>query len=319
MRRFTLVAGLTAVLGFVLAAPLSAGSSFPEVIPLPKGFQPEGIATKGTTFYVGALQNGAIFRGDVRTGTGSVLVPARSGRMATGMKVDRRNRLFVAGASTGQAYVYDARTGADLAFYQLTASPSFINDVIVTKSAAFFTDSFTSVLYRIPIGRNGQLGATAQPLPLIGVVSVPGQFNVNGIDATPDGETLVIVQSNTGKLFTVDPDTGVAREINLGGQNVVNGDGLLLDGRTLYVVENFDNRVAVVQLDRRLTRGTIVTFLTHPSLDIPTTVADVGRRLYIPNARFTTPATPATDYWVTQLRKPSGDDGDDEQGDNDDG
>ena len=47
---------------------------FPEVISLPDGFRPEGIAVgNSSTFYVGSLANGAIYRGDLRTGEGSLL------------------------------------------------------------------------------------------------------------------------------------------------------------------------------------------------------------------------------------------------------
>ena len=56
---------------------------FPEVINLPNGFQPEGISTgRGTSFYVGSLFDGAIYRGDLRTGKGAVLVPGVDGRVA---------------------------------------------------------------------------------------------------------------------------------------------------------------------------------------------------------------------------------------------
>src|SRR5215212_9535610 len=106
----------------------------PDVIALPNGFQPEGIATgRGSSFYVGSIPTGDIYRGSLRTGEGDVFIDAPDGRSATGIKVDRRNRLFVSGARTGQAYVYDARTGAERATYQLTTQPSFINDVVVTR------------------------------------------------------------------------------------------------------------------------------------------------------------------------------------------
>src|SRR4051812_30867812 len=81
-------------------APLAAKGgtpSFPSVIALPTGFSPEGIAFgRGHTFYVGSIPSGAIFRGDAATGSGSVLVSAQPGRQSSGIKVDQRNRLFVA-------------------------------------------------------------------------------------------------------------------------------------------------------------------------------------------------------------------------------
>ena len=66
MRRILL---LTAFLVVMTATAATAKSSFPEVIPLPNGWQPEGIAVgNGTTFYVGSIPTGAVYRGDLRTG-----------------------------------------------------------------------------------------------------------------------------------------------------------------------------------------------------------------------------------------------------------
>src|SRR5688572_32903620 len=96
-----------AVLLLVVLSFTSIGSafaqSFPDVIPLPDGFQPEGIATgTGTTFYVGSIPTGAVYRGDLRTGEGEVLVQPQAGRAAIGRKYDDRSGvLFVAGAPPG--------------------------------------------------------------------------------------------------------------------------------------------------------------------------------------------------------------------------
>src|SRR5688572_33072819 len=136
-----------AVLLLVVLSFASIGStfaqSFPDVIPLPDGFQPEGIAAgTGTTFYVGSIPTVAIFRGDLQTGEGEILVPAQEGRSATGLKFDERTGLlFVAGGATGYAYVYNAETGENVAAIQLETRASFINDVVVTEDAAYFTNS----------------------------------------------------------------------------------------------------------------------------------------------------------------------------------
>ncbi len=303
MRSLVLFVAATAAL--VAPAALTAKTSFPELISLPNGFQPEGIAIgRGTTFYVGSIPTGAVYRGDLRTGKGAVLVPGAEGRAAIGLAVDRRNRLFVAGGPTGKAFVYDAATGRQLALYQLAsgAGATFVNDVFVTRNGAWLTDSNRHVLYRIPIGSNGALGSSAQTLPLTGDFQPAPGFNLNGIEATPDGKTLVVVQSATGKLFTVDPATGASEEIDLGGATVQNGDGLLLRGRTLSVVQNMLNRIAVVRLAADLSSGTVVRHLTDPDLDVPTTIDRLGNRLYAVNARFGTPPGPSTEYQVVQLR-----------------
>ena len=307
MRRLVLL--FAAILTITSASTAEAEKPFPEQIDLPNGFGPEGIdIARGGVFYVGSIPTGAVYSGSVRTGLGDVLVPAQQGRPAIGVDVDRRGRIFVAGGPTGAAFVYNADTGAPLASYQLTSPspPTFVNDVIVTRDGAYFTDSIKPFLYRIPIEPNGALGATSEAIPLGGDITYQAGFNVNGIDATPDGKTLVIVQSNTGQLFTVDPATGVATLIDLGGDTVPSGDGILLDGKTLYVVQNFLNQVSIVALDANLAGGRVTETLTSPGFDIPTTIAEFGNRLYAVNARFTTPLEPTTPYWVTQLRKPSG-------------
>ncbi|HEY7603566.1 MAG TPA: hypothetical protein VH760_04825 [Gaiellaceae bacterium] len=309
VRILTAVAALAAV-GTVLVAGSPAATEkgpFPKVIQLPTGFRPEGIEIgKGTTFYVGSVANGAIYRGNLRTGTGAILIPGAAGKSATGIELDRRNRLFVAGAATGNAYVYDARTGASIRTYTLGTAPTFINDVVVTSTAAYFTDSQKPVLYRVPIGPGGALG-DAQTITLGGdYVHVDGQFNLNGIDATTSGRTLVAVQSAGGKLYRIDPANGTATLISLGGESVPNGDGILLTDNTLYVVQNQLNQVAVIALGRGLSDGRIFARLTDPALSVPTTIDDLGRRLYTVNARFGQPSPETLTYEVVQLRKPRG-------------
>lgn len=306
MRRMLTLAATLAGVVAVLAGGSSAQNAFPEVIPLPNGFRPEGIEVgKGTTFYVGSVANGAIYRGNLRTGAGAILVPGETGKTATGIELDNRNRLFVAGAGTGKAHVYNARTGASIQTFTFASAPTFINDVVVTRTVAFFTDSQNAVLYRISIGQRGALSALDE-LPIGGDFKLANGFNLNGIDATRNGKTLVAVQSNTGKLFRIDPANGVAREISLGGESVPNGDGILLTGKTLYVVQNQLNRVAVIALSANLASGRVVTRLSDPDFSVPTTIDDHGRRLYAVNARFGIPNPDSAAYQVVQLSKPRG-------------
>ena len=288
------------VLASVAALPTTAGAAtFPDTIRLPDGWQPEGIASgRGTSLYVGSIPTGAVWKGDARTGRGDVLVAGQPGRSAIGIKVDRRNRLFVAGGATGKAFVYDARTGADLASYQLApaGAATFVNDVVVTAKAAWFTDSRIQQLYALPLGRHGRLPAQdrVRTLPLTGDLVYQEGNNLNGIVAARGGRTLLSVQTNTGKLFRIDPRTGVTCEVDPGGASLVNGDGMLLAGRVLFVVQNRDNRIAVVKLSRSLSRGRVVATLTDPDFDVPTTIAFQAGRLYAVNARFgTTDPQPA--------------------------
>ena len=305
MKRFRMLAG-AAVTALVMAVTAGA-APFPDVIALPDGFQPEGIATgRGHTFYVGSIPTGAIYGGDLRTGTGALVVPPQPGRMAAGIKVDNRGRIFVAGVFTGDAYVYDADTGASLATYHLgPPGESMVNDVVLTKDAAWFTDSFRPVLYRVPVSPNGALGGQGdvEEVAVTGDFALAPGFNLNGIEATPDGKTLIAVQTNLGRLYRIDPETGEADLIELAGGDVASGDGPVLDGRTLYVVQGELDRVAVVRLSPALDSGVIVGYLTNRALDVPATIAEHGNRLYAVNARFGVADPNTASYSVVQLRK----------------
>ena len=106
MRRLPLLSLLVLVLvAAATAGPAVALAPLPETIPLPRGFEPEGIASgSGATLYAGSLSTGAVWAASSSTGRGERRVAPREGRSAAGLKVDR-GRLFVAGAQTGNGYV----------------------------------------------------------------------------------------------------------------------------------------------------------------------------------------------------------------------
>lgn len=277
-------------------------NDFPSRIELPNGFRPEGIAIKGKSFFVGSLGTGAIYRGDLRTGTGTVINNGETtGASSVGLAVDHNGRVFAAGGATGKARVVDGRTGQLITVIPLTTATTFINDVVIARGSAWFTDSVNPVLYRVPLDLVGQV----QTVPLTGAIVYGTGNNVNGIDATADGKTLVLVQTNAGKLFTTD-QTGVTKEIALTSdavedESVPNGDGILLEGRTLYVVQNRSNAIAVIKLDKGLTSGTVLKRLKNPDFDVPTTIDRFGNHLYAVNARFGPAPTPDTPYWITAV------------------
>jgi hypothetical protein len=277
------------VLVFALLVPAApAGSGAQSSIALPQEFRPEGIASgKGDSFYVGSIPLGAVYRGSYRTGEGAVLVPPHPGRNHTGLKVDTRfDRLFVSGGESKGIYVYDARTGEDVASFSLPEA-GFINDVVLTHNAAYFTDSLEEQLYRVGIRRNGEL-TPPQVITYSGDLVFADGFNVNGIDTLRNGRRLVVVQSNTGKIFRVNGRTGVTREITL-NEPVPMGDGILRQGSTLYVVQNRINRIAAIKLDHRERSGVVRRYLMDARFDIPTTIAPFKDFIYAVNARFGLP------------------------------
>jgi hypothetical protein len=282
------------------AAPAHSGGMFPTRIDLPDGFAPEGITTgHATTVYVGSLANGAIWQGDARTGEGSILVPGVEGRVAVGVEYDAaRQVLWVAGGATGTIRAYDTRTGDLLATYTFDAG--FLNDLVLTRDAVYATDSMMQQLAVVPLsGQELPDPEAATTLPLTGDLEYVEGFNANGIVATRG--FLLVVQSNTGLLFRVDPSTGETVQVDLGGYPLTNGDGLELRGSRLFVVRNMDNLIAEIRLGRHLTTGTFVRELTSPDFDVPTTATFAAGRLWVVNARFGTAPTPNTEYWITQV------------------
>ncbi|WP_215450833.1 SMP-30/gluconolactonase/LRE family protein [Streptomyces sp. ATCC 21386] len=293
------------------SAASAAGSAtedpWPDVIPLPNGFRPEGITIgTGPYAYLGSLGDGSIYRADLRTGAGRI-VSAGPGTPSVGLKLDDRGRLFVAGRGQG-ARVVDIRTGAIIASYTLTTrTPTFANDVFLTPGAAWFTDSFQPALYALPLGRDGRLPGADEvvTVTLSGAwTQTPGEtVNANGITRTPDGKALLVVQSGVGALHRVDPRTGVTTLVDLGdAAPLTNGDGLLLIGRRLYVVQNRQNAIDVFHLSTDGRSGIFEGRLSDADFDVPTTVAAHNKRLYLPNARFTTTPTPDTSYAVVAIK-----------------
>jgi len=322
IRRLGSVLAGTALLAAALVAvtaPAHAGSTstvgakvpfspLPATIALPAGFQPEGIAIGAAPFaYFGSRATGDLFRVNLVTGSGSVFSHG-PGTPSLGMKLDLRSRLFVSGGTGGDARVVNAVNGAVLASYRFTTAASFVNDVVLTPEAAWFTDSRNPVLYRVPLGHSGRLPAPSA----VTTVALSGAYvhqpapalNANGIARTPDGRGLLIVQTATGLLFRVDPATGVTTTVDLGGALLPNGDGLLLRGRTLFVVQNLKNQVTVLTLNAAGTSGTVAQVITDARFDTPTGAATFADRLYLVNARFTTPADATTPYTAVAVPRP---------------
>ena len=288
------------VLGVLMVAGPAAAAPFPESVPLPVGYQPEGVDTRGKTAYAGSLADGDVVTVDLRSGEVTPLVdndPA-AGRVSVGLTVER-GLVIVAGGPTGRAFVYDARTGAEVADLELTdpAAGTFVNDEVVAGGAAWFTDSLQPQLYRVPLEGKGV--GEPETVPLSGPAGefVPG-FNLNGIEA--QGRELIVVNSTKGELYAVEKD-GDSRVIDLGGDTLTAGDGLLLVGRRLYVVRNELNQIDVVKLSPRLTSGEVTRSITSDLFDVPTTVAKHGNRLVLVNARFGIPDPDTAEFDLVQV------------------
>lgn len=297
-------AAATALAGAERASAASPGRTshdrFPTTIALPDNWLPEGIAIGDRPFaYFGSRADGSIYRANLANGTGRVISQG-PGTPSVGLKLDERGRLFVCGGPAGNARVVSASSGEVLASYTFTTEESFINDVVLTQRAAYFTNTRRAFIYVLPLGRHGRLPAPDGFLQL----ALTGDTVVNagnGIVQTPDGRALIVVSA--GQLFRVDPATGVATLVDLAGESLPNGDGLLMRGRTLYAIQNRLNTVAVLRMSADGTSGRVVQRVTDPRFDVPTTVAEYGNRLYLPNARFGA-VPPATTFTAVAIPRP---------------
>ena len=281
---------VTGVMGPAAAAPAT------EVIVLPGATSAEGIAVgRGSTFYAGDLFGGDIFRGDLQRGTVELFIDTPPGQMSVGLKVDDASGLlFVAGGFSGQGFVYDALTGAAVAAYQLgVPGQSIINDVVITRAGAWFTDSAQARLYFVPIGPDGVPGASSVLTVTGPAANTSGEVNLNGIAATPDGRTLIVAHSTQGALYTVNPVTGASRLLFA----PIGPDGILYEAGRLWVAEPFLNQVSRLRLSPDLTGGVVEETITSPLFQTPTTVAIHGNRLAAVNAKFDTGFPPTADEY----------------------
>jgi len=306
MRRLIVAFTVAAVLALAGLASTVSAAPHTGVITLPGATSAEGLARgAGSTFYAGDLLKGDIYRGDIHRGTASLFIDAPDGRNAAGMKVDLHHHLlFVAGAFTGQAYVYDTRTGATVATLQFADpadGPTMVNDVVISHGVAWFTDAMRPNLYRVAIGRHGSIGTPSTMVVSGPAADLSGAFNLNGIAAADGGKTLIVSHSGDGTIYTIDPKTGASAAI--AGADLPNIDGILLDGSHLWAVQNFSNQVTELRLDRHLTSARVERVITNPGFEVPTAVARFGGQLALVNAKFDSGFPPtATSYEVVLVK-----------------
>ena len=305
------------------------GKAFAKTVPALTGAPPEGFAIgKGSTAYNSSI-DGSIYKVDLRSGIGEVLVEAdptfelpaslfAGDCYKLGMRVDpRSNYLFVAGCQVGNAMVFDADTGEEVANYTLAPFGTVINDLAITQDAVYFTD-FSGLtgplLYRLPLSRNGRLPNSdgILPIALTGDFSTDDQnggagYKANGIVATPNGKTLIVGNSNNAQIYRVDPATGHSDRIVVDPPLVGFLDGIVLHKGLLYIMTPFGDGfpgpdwIQVVALDKEMLTGKRVGVITDPDMDGVASGAMFGGSLYVNNARYLTFPEDDTEYWLTKL------------------
>ncbi|WP_191621142.1 SMP-30/gluconolactonase/LRE family protein [Marinihelvus fidelis] len=303
---------LTAAVLTALSPVTHAGKQmFPKTVPVLDGSPHEGFTIgKGTTAYSGSV-DGSIYRVDLRSGEGEVLVPpvpdfdVLTDCQKLGMRLDRRsNLLFVAGCFYGDATVYDGDTGEVVMIYQLADLGHVINDIAITRDTVYFTDFTAPFLYSLPLSKNGRIPMepdAATAIPLAGGITTG-----NGIVATPDGSTLIVGDSQTAQIYRVDPTTGQSDLIDVNPPLVGFIDGIIMRDNLLFILTPFGDGsggdwVQVVALDDDLLTGEMLGKIIDPDMDGVASGAFHGDALYVNNARYNDWPTPDTAYWITRL------------------
>ena len=241
MRRLVLLAAAARV----AARPGRRARPFALAFALPQADRPaRRVAARGhrhrqatRRFYVGSIPTGAVYRGDLRT-------RRRARRSCPAHAWARRHRaqgttassLWVAGGPTGKAFVYDARTGADVRLSSVwrpgrrssTTSRSGTARPLLHQLRRAAKRGFRCHGRRCAAGP-----CAASPLT--------GDFVQTGVSEPPTstgstrrrhGTTIVLVQ-NEHRQALRRPTRGPACDARStsAGPTCSNGDGILLRGR----------------------------------------------------------------------------------------
>lgn len=116
-----------------------------------------------------------------------------------------------------------------------------------------------------------------------------------------------VAGGRVGDARVVDPDTGdVLASYDLAAEPESFVDDVTASpSRTnLIIVQNRANTVVELQINAAGSQGDIVGRITDERFDVPTTIADAGDLLYLPNARFGIEVTPDTEYEAVTIDRP---------------
>ncbi|MEO3796704.1 hypothetical protein ABGB14_41455 [Nonomuraea sp. B10E15] len=291
-----LAVGLAALsgVGDVSAAAAEYMPASTYVVPGGQVF-PESVCADPVSgfFYVSGARDGTIYRGRPGVRRLEVYLPGGTdGRtMAQGLRLDDRGRLYVAGGVTGQMWVYDTRDRSLVRRFDTgLREGTFVNDLEFDADGnAYFTDSHTPVLWRVPASELVRTERPGTPERFLDfndtVVRYQEGFNVNGVVPARGGRSLIVIQSNTGKLYRIRLATRDVSEIPLKGGPLSSGDSITpVSGDRLLITRNVQNQIVTVRLGAS---GASVTKVYRDATFRYPTAAVIHRgRLLVPNSQF---------------------------------
>jgi sugar lactone lactonase YvrE len=278
---------------------------------------PEGLGydAQTATYYTGSLIDGTIVRGSIFSPAASVFSPAGAdGRTSVlGMRTDSRY-LYVAGGASGTLFIYDKRSARFVgkASDGLAAGKTLLNDIAVTPTGIYVTDTTAPVLWRLDRGPN-TTWTLDRFIDFTGTAfTYQPSGNADGIAATPDGKTLIIGSIGTGALYKVDVASKAVTQINDGNYDLTNADGISLVDDDLYVARNRNNQIVKLDLSPDFATASVDTITTSPRFDFTVGIAPIpGYRLLVLNSQFEhsslfggTPTPPNLPFTIAQIKLP---------------
>jgi len=270
---------------------------------------------KQNAFFVSSVRHGVV--GKV-TKAGQYSVFIRDPKLVSTVGVlvdDARNTIWVANSDPGAGErtqaatqgklaavaTYDSKTGKAKAYYDLgglSEGAHFANDIALDADGnAYVTDSFAPVIYRITNTGVTSIFARNE------LFSKGDGFKLNGI-AWHRGGYLLVGKYNTGEIYRVDVSNPSQVEQVSIPETLVGADGFhLSDDQHLVVVQNngVDRTVELISTDGWKTAQ--ISRVLSSELSMPTAATNVGKDVFVLNARLDTlfnPDAPKVSKYLLQ-------------------
>jgi len=290
-------------------ALVNIGNKRPEGIHMiPRGEETSIGLAEGVWALVGELAYGGIKAVNVETGDIVQLVDSTgfSSRAIVGLWY-YNGAIFAAGGGTAfglepMLHVFSGATGDLIASCSPEVPGGVINDVTVSGTTAYATDSFRNSLMVLDADAalSGDCAVSSIPLPAELFQSVGGEFLANGI--IPFANGLLIIQSagvnetEGGALYYLDLTANNELTEVLPAGTLLGADGLAIaDGETtLYITQNVLNLVSAWAMDviEGQVTATLLGRIVSPLFDSPATTDVSGEYIFSVNARFSSLAFP---------------------------
>ncbi len=270
---------------------------------------PEGITEgAGNSFYVGSIDAGTIYRGDLDHAVAEVWLPGGLDQRTSvgGLHWDGDGQLVACGLATGHVFVYDTGTGALIARRTVQADEPFLNDVFVVDSTAYLTDSSRPVVWALPLGPD----SVGEPAVFCDLSrhGLGGPSYLNGIVATADRSALLVSDQAQEALWRVDLETAAASPVELGdSQLCADGLALLEPGLLIGVSNRGESRddavfvVSTVRSDDGWATARVTREHSDPRWTVPTTLAVVDGRVLVVEAQLWSRPEPRLPFRVLDV------------------